>query len=293
LNWIRFALFLLIALGLGQIITPTHPDSSYLRARYAQNLIDGEGFVYNPGDDTLLTSAPLMVIIHAATALPSGDITGPPVMLNLVVLAFGAFFLTQILLREKARIEIAFAVALIWLAGGFITFGGVETWLATFSLCTFYFADDRPRLAGFVAGLMLLIAPLALIFVLMLGATSERKFWLLAPLPALMWYAFAFFTLDMDGLTLASAPGEGFAGVVSLLILVPVVFLLMTARSYHPLALWGLAYSLAAVVFHLTSDAMMLISAGVILAVVVAPPPPPPKTLDRGAEPPKKLIKKE
>jgi len=40
-------------------------EDSYITYRYAQNLVDGHGFVYNPGEEFLGTTAPLYGLILA------------------------------------------------------------------------------------------------------------------------------------------------------------------------------------------------------------------------------------
>lgn len=68
-------------------------DDPFITYRYARNLVDGAGFVYNPGQHTLSTTTPLFTLLLALTTSFWPDI--PPVanLIGSISLAFGALFL--------------------------------------------------------------------------------------------------------------------------------------------------------------------------------------------------------
>lgn len=168
-----------------------HADSSYLNARYAHHLVEGQGFVYNPDEKILLTWSPLRVLTQAAVSLPAGEVKNPPELLLLVMIGIGAAALIRLFLREGWQWGAVLA------AGIFLTasFGGAGWWLAAFSLVALDFASMRRwPLAALTAGLMVLISPLALIFILLLGVQAIREkqsYWRWVAWPALLWYGFA------------------------------------------------------------------------------------------------------
>ena len=52
----------LIPLAFGLAQPPAHLDDAYITYRYARNLATGRGFVYNPGEAVMGTTAPLSTI---------------------------------------------------------------------------------------------------------------------------------------------------------------------------------------------------------------------------------------
>jgi hypothetical protein len=259
----------------GIAITSSYVDSAYLRARYSQNLQNGDGFVYNPNEPILLTSAPLVVITHTLLSIPEGEIEAPPALSILLLMVTAIHFLIRIFLYYDFKLFTAFCMA-VWIAiPSLVVIGGIELWLATLSLIAIDLAQqDRWRWAGLVAGLTLLVAPLGIIFVLLLGIKSRKEYWQLVWIPVVAWYGFAlvyFGAEGLRGLTLPSASGEGFLGVYSPLILIPlVVWMPASLRRLPPhmlmLVIWGLAYSLAGVLFKLSDDATLLVLSITILA---------------------------
>src|SRR5437868_10332746 len=60
-----FALSAMVAL-LARVLTGPHPiDDAYITFRYARNLAEGLGLVYNPGEWVLGTTAPLWAVLLA------------------------------------------------------------------------------------------------------------------------------------------------------------------------------------------------------------------------------------
>src|SRR5574341_2058616 len=159
-----------------------HSDSRYLRARYVQNLVAGDGFVYNPGEHILLTSSPLLVLAQAA----SGEINHPAILAPLLIIGLGIAAMLRALHQEQVPMGYAAAAGALWIGALWHTFGGVEWWLACLSLIAIDLAANKKGLwAGLVTGLMMLVSPAALIFVVLLGLLSQdRRYWIIAWLPA-------------------------------------------------------------------------------------------------------------
>ena len=56
---------------------PRTIDDAYITFRYAQNLIAGEGLVYNPGEAVLGTTTPVYAFLLAGMGLLTGGIRAP------------------------------------------------------------------------------------------------------------------------------------------------------------------------------------------------------------------------
>ena len=62
----------LVAIGI-RLVSGPHPiDDAYITFRYARNLADGHGLVYNPGERVLGTSTPLYALVLASLAAGLG-----------------------------------------------------------------------------------------------------------------------------------------------------------------------------------------------------------------------------
>jgi len=55
---------------------PRTIDDAFITFRYARNIVEGQGFVYNPGSQVLGTTTPLYTVLMAviATVLRGGDL---------------------------------------------------------------------------------------------------------------------------------------------------------------------------------------------------------------------------
>ncbi len=265
-----------------------HPDSSYLNARYARNLVEGEGFVYNPDEKILLTWSPLVVLTHAAISLPSGEVNHPPELLVFVLMGMGVTAMIRIFSRAALPIYWGICVALIWLiflaANG--VFGGVDVWLAVFALLALDLAQSKYwQLAAIVTGLMLLISPLAVCFVLLFGIIALREnapYWRWVMWPALVWYGFAFWYFGADGLrglTLISTAETPISPLIGMIYGGALLFWL--SRSFNSqwaaLIIFGAFYGVCALMVEQQSFA--LLSLGCVLAAVATLQTYPTKTL--------------
>ncbi len=148
-------------------------DDSYITFRYAQNILEGEGFVYNPGDPVLGTTTPLYTLIMVVLGSVSGGTQAPFPELAMLVNAL-ADGLTAVLLyligRHFKKDLAGLGAALAWsIAPYSVTFaiGGLETSVVVLLLIgmSYYYLKGRVTAAAFLAGLALLTRPDTLLLV--------------------------------------------------------------------------------------------------------------------------------
>jgi arabinofuranosyltransferase len=173
----------LIAFFARVIPGPRTIDDAYITFRYAQNLLAGNGIVYNPGEAVLGTTTPLYMLVMAGLGLFTGGSQAPFPTLSLLVNAIAdaitcwlLFKLAEALGYRRAGI----AAAIVWaVAPWSVTFaiGGMETsLLILFGTATFYlYSIDKPVAAGLCGSLSLLTRPDALLFLLPLGIERLRR----------------------------------------------------------------------------------------------------------------------
>jgi len=134
-------------------------DDSYITYRYARNIAQGQGFVYNSGERVLGTTAPLYALALAVVSRAWPDI--PTASLALGGLGWAALVLLVYGLGRSAGLPLAGLAA-----AGILTFDpliystlGMETTVYV-SLCLAAFvllAAGRPRGAALLAGLAFLM----------------------------------------------------------------------------------------------------------------------------------------
>ncbi len=175
-NSVRWAEILipLLAFGVRLVPGPRTIDDAFITFRYARNLLDGHGLVFNSGEAVLGTTTPLFALLLSALGLPLGGSEAPfPVMALLVSAAADAVtaFLLIRMGRRLGSTAAGVATALIWAIHPWsVTFaiGGMETSLFIVLLsATFYLhLTGQPILAAGTGGLALITRPDALIFLL-------------------------------------------------------------------------------------------------------------------------------
>ncbi|MFQ5921958.1 MAG: hypothetical protein ACE5M4_03875, partial [Anaerolineales bacterium] len=77
----------LLAFGVRLIPGPRTIDDAYITFRYARNLLDGHGLVYNPGEAVLGTTTPLFALLLSALGVPIGGPEAPFPVIALIVSA--------------------------------------------------------------------------------------------------------------------------------------------------------------------------------------------------------------
>jgi hypothetical protein len=148
-------------------------DDAYITFRYARNIAEGRGFVYNPGEHVLGTTTPLYTLLLAAVAVVSGsrDFATIAVAINAVAGAAAVGLLYALGRQITKHWAPAAAVALLWAVAPYsVTFaiGGMETdltvalllavscmhlsarprWMAAFSALAFLARPDTVILLG-------------------------------------------------------------------------------------------------------------------------------------------------
>ncbi len=66
------AVLFLLPIAVRLVPGPRTVDDAYITFRYARNILNGSGFVYNPGEHVLGTTTPLYTGLMALLALPAG-----------------------------------------------------------------------------------------------------------------------------------------------------------------------------------------------------------------------------
>lgn len=214
-------ILMLIVAGLAFVLRilpgPRTIDDAYITFRYARNLLEGNGPVFNPGQRVLGTTTPLYMGLLAVVSLPLGGTHAPFPVIALVLNAL-ADVLTCLLLiaiGRSLRLPAAgWAASVLWAISPMsVTFavGGLETSVYILLLVSVFYCRLGGRLyaMSFLAGLAVLCRPDALLLIVPLWVelaftrlrtsglrTSLGKILLISlPLLALLaaWSAFAVF----------------------------------------------------------------------------------------------------
>ncbi|MCW5873357.1 MAG: hypothetical protein KIS88_01790 [Anaerolineales bacterium] len=132
LPYLPLALFALAVLA-RVLPGPRTIDDAFITFRYARNILEGHGFVYNIGQPVLGTTTPLFTLLLVLLALPFGGANADFPQLAVAVSAI-ADGLTAVLLftvgRKFGSPAAGFASGLVWAIAPFsVTFaiGGLET----------------------------------------------------------------------------------------------------------------------------------------------------------------------
>lgn len=176
---------LLAALALAARIIPGPRtiDDAYITFRYARNLLAGQGFVYNPGEQVMGTTTPLYTFLMAGLGAISGGTQADFPWIALLVNAAADALTCLLLVRLGRRLGSAWAgwaAGLVWAIAPFsVTFaiGGLETSLYVFALtaAALGFVEKRPLLTGVASAAafltrvdaVILLGPLALYWLLL------------------------------------------------------------------------------------------------------------------------------
>jgi hypothetical protein len=125
---------LLVAVALAARLVPGARtiDDAYITFRYARNIVNGEGFVYNPGDAVLGTTTPLYTLLLAVLSAVSRwrDFPTLAVALNALAGAASVALLYAVGKRVVNHWAPPAAAALLWAVAPFsvaFAVGGMET----------------------------------------------------------------------------------------------------------------------------------------------------------------------
>ena len=92
-NWVPVILVGLLAAGIFFAFSQWVYDDPFITYRYARNLLNGFGFVYNPGERVLSTTTPLFTLILAIIGWGVPDLHLLAIILGIVSLAIGGLFI--------------------------------------------------------------------------------------------------------------------------------------------------------------------------------------------------------
>ncbi len=167
--WLIPALVGSAAVAVRLLAGPRTIDDAYITFRYARNLAEGLGFVYNPGQRVLGTTTPLYTLVMAlAWRLGLRDLPGVALALNAAADAGTAVLLYWMGWRWAGSRIVAVGAGLAWaLSPMSVTFaiGGMETSVVILALTAAFvaYAAGRSRLSAAVMAVAVLTRPDALI----------------------------------------------------------------------------------------------------------------------------------
>jgi hypothetical protein len=142
---------LLVALSARLMPGQRMVDDAFITFRYARNLLEGYGFVYNPGVHVLGTTTPLYTLLLAGLSLVSGwrDFPGLATLVNALAGTLSVLLLYHLGRSFSGWKAVGVAVALLWAVAPYgVTFsvGGMETELTIALLLAASFAYLRANL---------------------------------------------------------------------------------------------------------------------------------------------------
>lgn len=151
-------------------------DDSFITFRYAQNLAAGHGLVYNPGDTTLSTTAPLYAILLAGLShfVPDFHFLGGLVGALSIGIGGGMFYRLVAYGYSKTK---SFSWKALWAATAYTSAMplwlalGMETplWIMLVLVAAASILDERQWLAGLALGLATVVRPDAALPAILIG----------------------------------------------------------------------------------------------------------------------------
>lgn len=152
---------------------PRTIDDSFITYRYARNILAGNGFTYNPGEQVLGTTTPFYTILMVALGSFMGGVDAPFAQISWLLNALLDGLTCLLIIRIGNNLGFTWAgygTALAWAIAPYsVTFsiGGLETSLYVFLLIVLVIAhlENKNKLSASIAGLALLTRPDALILV--------------------------------------------------------------------------------------------------------------------------------
>lgn len=152
-------MFLVLALVIGAVFRfPLVLDDPFITYRYANNLIAGNGFLFNAGERVLSTTTPLYTLVLACLGLVYRDLPGIGYWLCVLSYGIAAYLLYLMASVERMRLGGMVAGALLLLAPAvMITFGLETGFYLMLGLAALYaYMLQRTTLAFGVAALLTL-----------------------------------------------------------------------------------------------------------------------------------------
>jgi hypothetical protein len=161
-------------------------DDAYITYRYARNLSQGMGFVYNANERVLGTSTPLFTLVLAAGAyISQREVVTVSLVIGLLSLWVGAGVLYQ-LGRAHSK-TLGLAVALVYVTNPLMSqIVGMESYflVCLLLLGIWAYLERRLRLAALLCGLLVLVR---FEMILLLGLLAGLDFWSRRRPPYWLW----------------------------------------------------------------------------------------------------------
>jgi hypothetical protein len=159
-------------------------DDAYITYRYARNIVEGAGFVYNPGEAVLGTTTLVYTLLMALAGWIAGAEAIPSASVIVNALADGVSVALLFLIARPlfpSRLPAALLGVLWAIAPRSVTFaiGGMETSVVVALMLGAFAAwlRDRTRLSAALTGLAVLTRPDALIWAGPLGVAMIAAAW--------------------------------------------------------------------------------------------------------------------
>ncbi len=156
---IEIALGLLTLVGLVVLMSHWGFDDPYITFRYSQNLLEGNGFVYNVEQRTLSTTAPLYGLLLAPLGRLWADLPALSNVLSALALVSSAAFLLLLSASHGQRTPGMIAALLLSLSPLLVRTFGAETCFSVMLILGGFYAYDRSRYMA--AGALLALATMA------------------------------------------------------------------------------------------------------------------------------------
>ena len=187
------------------VLVPVLPyDDAFITYRYAENIFDGNGPVYNQGERVFGSSTPLYLAWVTAIRFSASEISLPELIVRLnAIWLITAGLLSYLLVRRlsSSRLLAALVAVTIMLHRSMlaVSTGGMESFLFVSLLlaCWLALISERALLAGLLAGLATLTRPEGVVLiplvVLALWHRRDRlvKAGIACSLVGLIWVVFA------------------------------------------------------------------------------------------------------
>lgn len=165
------ALWLVLAALLVGAVGDTASDDMFITYRYARNLAQGEGFVYNSGERVFgLTNPGVGLVLAAAHAVTGVDVPRiANVLTGLILVAFATLLLVEARTRDRKPEAFVGGTLLFLCAFVWACRGSGPPWVLLLLVCAAGSHDRRPWQAGVLAGLAVWFRPDAGLGVGLLG----------------------------------------------------------------------------------------------------------------------------
>jgi hypothetical protein len=170
------ALVLRVVYGWSVVVPDRLIDDGYITLRYAANLAQGQGFVYNQGEPVWGTTTPLFTLLLAGAATTFGVSSLETSALVLDILASAFFWLTLCVVFEQQRLPRVVSIPVLFVvmfSPAFLgnSLSGMETpvVLLLMALSLYAYTNDRPLLLGLFFALLLMARIDTLIWIGVLG----------------------------------------------------------------------------------------------------------------------------